>query len=45
MLQREAERSSELFDPFAEFPLRERGEFVEQRLDEDGVDELHDETE
>ena len=45
MLQREAERSSELFDPFTEFSLRERGELVEQRLDEYGVDELHDKTE
>jgi len=45
MLQGEAERSSKLFDPFTEFSLRERGELVEQRLDEYGVDELHDKTE
>jgi hypothetical protein len=45
MLQREPERSGEFLDPLPQLSFRQGGELVEQGLDEDGVDELHDKGE
>jgi len=45
MLQREPERSGEFLDPLPELTFGQGCELVEQGLNKDGIDELHDKGE